>query len=100
MNHAPVEYDLRSHASSAENQTTELPTIMGAATRSAADAHNFPAWIPSTTSRFQIKLSEDAEDKQLNIRDKILSRIKLEDFNPKTEEQFENWVDLAAGQIS
>ena len=73
---------------------------MGAAPRSSSSNGESIPWIPPTRSRFPLQISEKAEDRQLNEREKVLNRIKLEPFSPKTEEQLEDWVDIAAGQIS
>ena len=57
-------------------------------------------WYEKPVERFRVVLSEEAEQKQLVDRDKVLARIKLEPFALKSEPVFEDWVDKAASLVS
>lgn len=46
--------------------------------------------------RFPAVPSEDVMDRQEDDMDRILRRLDLPSFNPKTEEDFEQWVDQVA----
>ena len=50
--------------------------------------------------RFRVKLSATDVDRQLEKRIKLLSQFSLAVFQPKSEEEFENWVDVAAQVIT
>lgn len=63
---------------------------------SASHQHEFIHWYDRPTQRFRIELSEAAEVRQLQERDKLLHRVNLSPFSPTTEKEFEDWVDSAA----
>ena len=46
--------------------------------------------------RFFDKPSEDERDRQYTIRDKLLARLELKPFCPKSEKDLEDWADDAA----
>ena len=51
------------------------------------------------TSRFIVKLSEEEILKQIENTGKYLARLHLEPFNPKSEKEFEDWLDMADAQV-
>jgi len=56
--------------------------------------------IAEATSRFRVRLTPaECEDQQAR-RVKLLAQLSLLPFQPRTEQEFEDWVDLSAKQIT
>ena len=74
---------------------------MGAAPR-IAPVDDWEKWIGSTfdVRRFNVTVSVKAAEAQLGDREKWMRRLNLEKFDPKSEKAYEDWVDIAAGQVS
>ena len=56
-------------------------------------------WLAGESPRFPRQPSEDEQNLQLESRERVLAKIKLNSFNPKNEEDLEDWVDEAAIQV-
>ena len=64
------------------------------------DKDTIASSIVLQNQRFRVKLNEDDVERQLERRVKILSQFDLPDFKPKSEEEFEQWVDNSAAIIT
>ena len=60
------------------------------------DEDDIAKTLTKDVQRFRIRLSEREVERQLERRLKLLSQFALAPFQPKSEEEFENWVDSAA----
>ena len=56
--------------------------------------------LAENTKRFKVKLSEKEIEVQFEKKEKLLYQLDLPAFQPYNEQGFEQWVDLAAAQIS
>ena len=56
--------------------------------------------LANESKRFPKPLSEAAEQKQLEEREKLLRKLEFPDFHPKSEEDFEEWVDTVSRLVS
>ncbi len=92
------------HSSSTGGMTpthNEIPrTMVDDLGRVATNDDDIATQLVTTTQRFRVKLSERDIVRQVERRVKFLAQFNLPAFQPKSEEEFENWVDEAAQVIN
>eukprot|EP01071_Lankesteria_metandrocarpae_P014621 Lankesteria_metandrocarpae@DN8688_c0_g1_i1.p1 len=83
------------------NTNPHLDPTNGAMTRDGGEVLGALVGVHEAQyTRFRVCLSTAEEDRQLREREKTLSKLHFKDFDPVSEKEFEDWVDLVAAQVS
>jgi len=61
---------------------------------------NWANKVVEAASRFRVKLTVSDAESQMERRIKLLSQLNFPPFAPKTEAEFEDWVDIIARQVT